>query len=587
MCGIVGAIGKNSRKDLLKKSLDSIKHRGPDGEGIFVDEIDNIALGHRRLAIIDLSEDGKQPFISNDSRYVIVFNGEIYNYIELKEELKSEYDFKTKTDTEVLLASYIKWGVKCLDRFNGMFAFAIWDKEKKELFCARDRLGIKPFYYYKEQDCFCFGSEIKALLKLGVPAKENDEIIFDYLYYGFYDHSDNTFFRGIKKLPAGNYLFLKNNKIDIKRYWDLNKPVYDYSNMSSFDIKKEFERLLSDSIKLRFRSDVPVGLNLSSGLDSNSLFYFSENYLNIKNINIFSMSLPSKEYDECGLIEGYLSDNQKQYWHKSELNPRDVFSLARTMNTIQDEPYGGIPTIAYLPLNKKAKEMNIKVLLEGQGVDEILGGYKYYELELKKDLIRQKASADIYSFDYSQDMTKLIDVEILDDNYVSSFKKNLRFDEKFNSNLLNAQYRDITCAKLPRVLRFNDHVSMNYGIELRLPYLDYRIVEFCFWLPSDYKIKNNVHKKLLRDIMSDKIPKIVKNSGKKAFGAVQTEWFRKYFKEEIKEVIYSSCFRGRKYWNNKKLEEKVGDFFAGKGDNSFFIWQCINLEFWLEEFIDS
>lgn len=587
MCGIVGVFGKLPSEDLFSRSLDTIKHRGPDDRGVFYDEKNNVALGHSRLSIIDLSNAGHQPFFTKDRKYAVVFNGEIYNYLELRDELKNDHSFQTNTDTEVLIAAYIKWGKDCLSKFNGMFAFVIWDDIKKELFCARDRLGIKPFFYYEDKESFYFASEIKALLELDIPREENDEMIFDYLYYGFYDHTNKTFFKNVNKLQAGHCMVIGDKGKDIVKYWDLDRPKYDYAQMTDKDIQEEFVKLLTDSIKLRFRSDVSVGLNLSSGLDSNSLYYLAEHALGIKGLNIFSMSLPSKEYDECVLIDGYLSKEQKKYWHISLLKPDEIFDLAQKMNVIQDQPYGGIPTIAYDGLNDAAKKADVTVLLEGQGVDEILAGYKYYQLELKKDLDKQNKSSDIFSFDYSQDMTKLIDTDILDKNFIVNYKKVLKFDEKFESHLLNAQYRDIMFAKLPRVLRFNDHVSMNYGLELRVPYLDHRIVEFCFWLPSEYKINRNVQKKLLRDVMADKMPDVVNNKNKKAFGAVQTEWFRKYFKEDIYCIIHSRSFKNRKYWNNRLLTGKINQFFEGSGDNSFFIWQCINLEFWFREFIDQ
>jgi asparagine synthase (glutamine-hydrolysing) len=586
MCGILGTIGNIPEKKVFINSLGKIKHRGPDDDGFFYDAKAGIALGQNRLSIIDLSEAGHQPFISQDGRYTLVFNGEIYNYLELREELKSDFDFRTNTDTEVLLAAFIKWGKDCVSRFNGMFAFALWDKKVERLFCARDRLGIKPFYYFGNSDSLIFASEIKALLGFGIPRVVDQASVYDYLYYGFYDHTERTFFKDIEKLPAGHFMIVEKGKREIRRYWDLDKSRYDYDAMTDNEIEEEFLGLLKDSIKLRFRSDVPVGLNLSSGLDSNSLYYLAEHSLGIKDLNIFSMTLPSEEYDECRLIEKYLSKSQKKYWNKSLLEPGDVFEIAEKMNLVQDQPYGGIPTIAYDGLNEEIAKTSVKVVLEGQGVDELLAGYRYYQVELEKDKREEKLNNNIHSFDYSQDMTKLIDSDILDSDFIAKNRKELSFEKKFSSNLLSAQYRDIMYAKLPRVLRFNDHVSMRYGLELRVPYLDHRIVEFCFWLPHKYKINKDSQKYLLRKVMSDKMPKIVNNNEKKAFGAIQTEWFRKDYKEEVYSIINSDTFKSRGYWDNDRLKIKIDNFFNGQGDNSFFIWQCVNLELWLREFID-
>ena len=572
MCGIVGVLGKAPSKEKIEKARDALKHRGPDDKGIYYCKEKNIALGHRRLSIIDLSAAGHQPFFSNDKRYIIVYNGEIYNYLELKEELKNFYSFKTKTDTEVLLAAYIKWGAGCLNKFNGMFAFAIWDRQDRKLFCARDRLGIKPFFYYEKGNNFAFASEIKALLALGAERKANEDVIYDYLRYGLYDHSDETFFQGVKRIPAGSYLIYQNNKITIKKYWDLDNVDYDFSKISFQDVKEKFEELLVDSIKLRFRSDVPVGINLSSGLDSNSLRYYTNKIMNT-NVDMFTMRTESKEYDEGEILNDFLSSEQRKYWHKCYIKPEINFlKQAEKMNLIQDQPYGGIPTIVYLELIKLAKNNNTTVLIEGQGLDEILAGYKYYR--------------NSQSLQFSQDMSKLIESEVLNKNFVQKHKgRKLEFRAPFKSNLLNAQYRDIKYTKLPRVLRFNDHVTMYYGRELRVPFLDHRIVEFCFHLPREYKIRDDEQKFLMRDLMKDKFFNIGVIP-KKTFGAVQSEWFRNNYKEEILSLINSHSFKNRIYWDYEKLNKKVNDFFSGAGNNSFFIWQCVNLEMWFKSYID-
>ena len=588
MCGIIGVLGKLPSQKIIEQARDTLQHRGPDDCGIYYSPDENLALAHRRLSIIDLSPTGQQPFYSNDQRFVLVFNGEIYNYIELKKELDLTYEFKTKTDTEVLLAAYVKWGEKCLQKFNGMFAFALWDKQEHKLFCARDRLGIKPFFYSVNNQQFIFASEIKALLALGIQAQPNQGIIFDYLYYGLYDHSDQTFFKDILQLAPGHYLLRQNNKTTINKYWDVSEIENKLEGLSGDEIKDKFKNLLADSIRLRFRSDVPVGVNLSSGLDSNSLLYYSKQVTG-NDVHTFSMCLPSKEYDECALINGVLDDNQKQNWHTSSLQPEEVFELANKMNDIQDQPYGGIPTIAYDKLNAQAKQDGITVLLEGQGLDELLAGYKYYELEYKKDLQDYKDNKDQHntSLDYSQDMTKLVDIDTLDQGFVNKHQdRKVDFYTPFNSYLLNAQYRDLRYTKLPRVLRFNDHVSMRYSRELRVPFLDHRIVEFCFQIPVELKINNGVQKLLMREVMEPYLPSVIKNNAKKAFGAIQTEWLREHHREQVMSIINSESFKNRGYWDYEKLLIKINKFYNGEGNNSFFIWQCINLELWFKKFID-
>ena len=592
MCAIIGALGEHlPPEEQFIKARDTMTHRGPDDAGVYYASKEGIALGHRRLSIIDLSSLGKQPFVSNDKRFILTYNGEIYNYVELKKELAAYYDFRTKTDTEVLLAAYIQWGEQCLQKLHGMFAFAIWDTKEKILFCARDRLGIKPFFYHYDGDTFVFASEIKALLASGIRPALNERIVFDYLYYGFYDYSEETFFDGVKTLPGGSFLKLQGKVLAIKKYWDLAYRRDDVEEISMENAEEKFKALLADSIKLHFRSDVPVGLGLSSGLDSNTLLYYSEEVTG-HTMHTFSECLASNEYNECLLIDEYLNKTQKKLWHRKALDADELFAFADEENKIQDQPYGGIPTIANTKRYEEAKNFDAKVLLEGEGLDEILGGYRYYRDEYEKDVAHgtdgrgEKRGAQ-KMVSYGQDMTPAVERNVLNAGFVTTYTDaGLSFKAPFRSHLLNAQYRDIMYTKMPRVLRFKDHASMVYGREVRVPFLDHRFVEFCFFLPPHLKIQKQTQKVLLRKVMKEYIPDIVRGRDKKAFGAVQTEWMRTHYRREISSLLSSRSFKKRPYWNHAALAEKVGRFFEGEGGNSFFIWQCINLELWLRKFID-
>ncbi len=613
MCGIIGVQSSKIDRPLFEQARDRLSHRGPNDAGYFCDPRYGVQLGHRRLSILDLSSGGHQPMSTPDGRYWVTFNGEIYNYIELKKELESFYSFQTQSDTEVLLAAFVQWGERCVDRFNGMFAFAIHDTHTGEIFCARDRLGEKPFYYFSQEKEFYFASEIKALLEFGINPKPNQGLIYDYLSFGAYDHTDETFFADIKKLPAGHFLrHFPNGRLEIKKYWDLEKPTFQYEGKSYEDLQEHFRNLLEDSIRLRFRSDVPVGINVSSGLDSTSLLFFAEKVTGTTP-HLFSMCLPDEKYNECKFIDGVLTAEQRKYWHTSSLQPKEMFSLADQMNNIQDEPYGGIPTIAYTKLGSQATEQKVTVLLEGQGVDEILAGYSYYRVEYLQDLLAQKKWKELFHFakylhgtvswpaafystlavskidtaHRSQDLSRQGAASTLSDEFRAQFegKRNPLNITKFQSKLLNAQYRDIFFTKLPRVLRFNDHVTMHHGKELRLPYLDHRIVEFCFFLPSEYKIIPGRHKRLMRDAMENIIPTETNRKEKVAFGAVQTPWLRQYYKDEVTHILESSSFASLPYFNHKKIKEQADAFFQGQGDNSFFIWQWVNLEMWFRRFI--
>lgn len=611
MCAIIGYLNKTIDRQTFLAARDAMTHRGPDDAGLYYDQQKKVALGHRRLSIIDLSSAGKQPMFSSDGRYVIIFNGEIFNYLELKQELK-DYHWQSTSDTEVLLAAFIRWGEQCLNKLNGQFAFAIYDTLTERLFCARDPLGIKPFFYFNQRGALAFASEIKALLKLNFTPVANETIIYDYLKTGLYDHTDETFFQGIKSLPSGSFAIWENNQLTITKYWDLadlaNKQVVYNDEAAAVD---HFRFLIKDALRLQFRSDVPVGLNLSSGLDSNSLYYFAKNIYQ-SDLNIFTGGISDKRYDEVGLLETRLNASERQWWHKSQLTPEKVIPLTDEVLSFEDQPYGGMPTLLYYNIYKEAGLENVKVLLEGQGVDEILAGYNYYLPAYYRDalfsgqwsILRQYFKGGSGSFwtkltnfwdliniseRRSQDLTKETNRVILRRDFADRFqdRRGDVFPNPFSSHLLNNQYRDIKHTKLPRTLRFNDHISMHLSKELRVPYLDKRLVEFCFFLPARLKINQGQRKFVLKKAMADYLPEAVSSSSKTTFGAFQTDWFRQYFKESTYQLINSDSFASRPYFDYQAVRRTVDNFFQGQGDNSFFLWQLINLELWLRAFIDK
>ena len=337
-----------------------------------------------------------------------------------------------------------------------------------------------------------------------------------------------------------------------------------YEKLTEKDAIERFKDLMSDAIRLRFRSDVPVGLNLSSGIDSMSMLFFTTK--NIGNVRMFSAGMNDPKYDESAYLKNLLDVNQLERLTTSTLTPEKVWPLVEKLNVIQDEPYGGFSTVNYLNLYEETKIPGVTVLLEGQGMDEILGGYQYY-------------SEDGVSQDFSQDMTREGAADV-----VALGGEPLSFPKPFRSGLLNLQYRDLRYTKLPRVLRFNDHINLAYSKELRVPYLDHRLVEFCFFLPARFKIDGERRKVLLRDTMKGIVPELDRNRAKTFFGAFQTDWIRKYFRKEVYEILDSPSFQSRPYWDYKKARGKADRFFAGEGDNSFFLWQWINLEIWLRNF---
>ncbi|KKL48503.1 hypothetical protein LCGC14_2324860 [marine sediment metagenome] len=385
MCGIAGIVGKSANIENAKWMSRVLAHRGPDQEGYFHEG--RIALGHRRLSIIDLSEAGKQPFYNDDKSLVLVFNGEIYNYLEIRKELNKKYQFRSKTDTEVLLYAYQEWGIDCLSKFIGMFAFAIYDKKRDLIFCARDRIGKKPLFYYKDNENFFFASEIKALLSIGVPRIPNYKIIYDYLYYGYYDHTNETFFKDIFSLPQGHYFLIKDNNFTIKKYWEVGDRLINIKFKREKSLISKFKELIIDSLSLRLRSDTPIGVTLSGGLDSSSLMAIIDQLFEKKD-TIFTYSIFYKNpifSEEMYINE--MADFKEWTNYNIRISHEDIKNHMLDVLRSQDQPYAGVPTIAYAELMKKARKNGCIVLLEGQGMDEMVGGYKYYYGAYILDLI--------------------------------------------------------------------------------------------------------------------------------------------------------------------------------------------------------
>ncbi len=608
MCGIAGIVGKSANIENVKGMSRVIAHRGPDQEGYFHEG--RIALGHRRLSIIDLSEAGKQPFYNDDKSLVLVFNGEIYNYLEIREELNKKYHFKSKTDTEVLLYAYQEWGIDCLSKFVGMFAFAIYDKKRDLIFCARDRIGKKPFFYYKDNENFFFASEIKALLSIGVPRIPNYRIIYDYLYYGYYDHTKETFFKDIFSLPQGHYLLIKDNNFAIKKYWEVGDKLKFIKDKREKSLISKFKELIKDSLTLRLRSDTPIGVTLSGGLDSSSLMAIIDQLFKKKD-TIFTYSIFYKNpiFSE----ETYINEmaNFKEWTNYNiRISHEDIKNNMLDVLRSQDQPYAGVPTIAYAELMKEARINGCIVLLEGQGMDEMVGGYTYYygayildlifngrllaaynelkAIKIKKRNIPSfliKAILNVY-FHRAQDGTKPTYTKGINSKFFKKFKKKLKFKKKFKSILLNMMFRDFKYTKIPRVMRFNDHLSMASSIELRSPYLDYRLADIAFSLDTKMKLRNGEGKYILREAMQGYLPELIRNRPKQFLSNPQIVWFRRELKQFVKNILTSDTFLKRPFLKKKKVITKIENFFKFGSKNSFFILQWVMLELWFREYID-
>ncbi len=623
MCGIAGIVNLNRspvRKDILESMVDVQRHRGPDDSGMHISG--SVALGHARLSIIDLSKDASQPMSNQDSTLFIVHNGEIYNYLELREELTAlGYDFKSKSDTEVILHAYEEWGEGCLNRFNGMWAFAILDTRKALLFCSRDRFGVKPFYYYLDSDLFVFSSEIKAILRHpGIKREPNDRAIFNYLAsgYGYMDISDETFFKGINQLQSAHYikLSLVDNRFSQEKYWDLdprNRSRIDDEN----EVYRRFCELFEDSVRLRLRSDVPLGVALSGGLDSSSIACVAAGLLKGKRLEAFSSCFEEAEYDERRFIDPMLkatNANANIIFTK----PEDLFKDIEDIIWHQDEPYSTLSIFPQWYVMKLAKEKGVKVLLTGQGGDETLAGYhKYYfylfadlicslkwarahsEIRYYKDL--KGSSAPVWGAIFKIMLSYIIPQIIkrgfsaggkvpsyLNRDFARSHVRHVFTVKKFASILNNDLYNGLKISPLPSLLHIDDRSSMAHGVESRAPFLDYRLVEYLFSLGPEYKIRDGMTKFILRSSFKNILPEEVRvRRDKMGFATPLEKWLRMELKGKVEELFKSKEFLDRPYFDHGNVIKEFKDFAEGrKRDSHYTIWSWVNLELWFRKFID-
>ena len=590
----------------------AIAHRGPDDQGFFND--DSVYFGFVRLSIIDLSKSGHQPFISEDERYVMVFNGEIFNYIELREELTSlGHEFRTNTDTEVLLNSFIEWGENCQHKFNGMWSFAIYDKQLNTVFISRDRYGIKPFYYTFIDGDFYFSSEINGILNVdGFDRKPNNKIIFDYLVFNRMEHTNETFFENIYKLPHGHSITFNLNEpklnLKIKKWYDLRESVFKAEDLEN---SEEFKNLFFDAVKLRLRSDVPIGVCLSGGLDSSALTSVIIKELNVNNLNTFS-AVYGKGYsaDESHYINLYSDEPGNRFFTTptadSLMSNLNKFVLAHAEPIPSTSPY------AQFKVMELAQE-KVKVTLDGQGADELLGGYHYMfafyfkELLLNFRWIKLGKEVNFYfknhrNFQplsylffsllpnklkviFGTKIAKDLDESFIKENqYKSTIAENLYNSKTFKDHLLDHfEY------KLEHLLKWEDRNSMIHSIEARVPFLDHRLVERT--LASDKLLhpENGTTKVLLRSAMSGIIPDKIRDRGDKiGFGTPQDEWFRTdVWNKFILELINSDSFKSRGIFNVSRVNKIYQEHYNKKRNVANTIWKWIHLELWFREFIDN
>jgi len=601
MCGITGIIKKDNNKvteSELKIITDVIQHRGPDGFGYYTSE--KLGFGHRRLAIIDLSEAGAQPMYYDD-KYVITFNGEIYNYIEVRNELIQQgYFFKSDSDTEVILASYDKWGSDCVSKFNGMWAFAIHDKVRKIVFCSRDRFGVKPFYYHNSSSSFSFGSEIKSLLGTSTPTV-NEKILINYLVAGFEEYNEETFFNGIKKLPAGHNLVyhLQENKYIITPYYKLQINP-DLAQLSDEENQQLFERELFRSISYRLRSDVKVGTCLSGGVDSSAIASISallQSKVTTERFNAFT-SIPTETQSQEDQYAEMVVKKSNLNWFTTKPETDDFIRILNEVIKLQEEPFGGPSVFMQYFVFQMARQNGCTVILDGQGGDESLLGYERYYATI---LLSQPWHQRILSFFNASRNSRLSKKELL--SYIFYFsnpylrrrylEKRSSFVKKEYLNLLDNELFEqlgdtysspsklsifeLTKMQLPHLLKYEDKNSMAHSIESRLPFLDYKLVETSISLPSSLKMKDGWTKFILRKTLEKYAPsEIAWRKSKLGFNAPEKTWIDSIEPQMFKFVTDSPIIKRisntdilKKKWNSLPLRTKWKLFNIAKWESIY------------------
>jgi len=670
MCGITGIINLNGTvgdiPKLISKMTDAIRHRGPDGEGflffndfevisafgkdtpesvinssqnyspkvpvqsVSIDKI-QFALGHRRLSIIDVSPAGHQPMCDAEKKIWIIFNGEIYNHIELKEELSQKgFSFRTNTDTEVILQSYLHWGEDCVNHFNGMWAFIVFDSRKNILFGSRDRVGVKPYYYYTDSTVFAFASEQKALLKLpfvksGVNLKAASEFLVGDIQY--IERGEENMFKNIfELLPAHNF------RIDLKTRSFQKWSYYSLKTNTSFAgfEEKEFERYrdetekrLIDSVKLRLRSDVPVGSCLSGGIDSSAIVSIMGNLagdghkVNLGGkLKVFTLTFEDPKIDESKWAK-LVVDQTHADWNLVNPIGNDLLKDFRDLNYAQDIPVCSTGTYGQFQLMRRAKETGIKVILDGQGGDELFGGYHSHSLVFWKELMRKwkfrqlvNETSDNGKLFFSlkeiaKDFSKIQFASLLPNSlqksfYRSYFKQNdflndeiineyirsggmkSELDVSNSSSLNEALLKDFTNTRLKMYLKYEDRSSMWHSIEARTPFADdHHLVEYAFGIPGTYKIHNGINKFILREAMRNFLPKQIKDRKDKLGFVTPIDKWVKQMQNQSMDYFDDSL---NDFMDVKKIKNNPDKFFSASNHAeavrvfrtiSFAVWKKI------------
>jgi asparagine synthase (glutamine-hydrolysing) len=614
MCGITGFYGFED-KELLKRMTSALTYRGPDDFGYYSDKL--CSLGHRRLSIIDLSKKGKQPMSNEDGSIFITFNGEIYNFKDIRVELeKNGHRFRSNTDTEVIVHAFEEYGVDCLKRFNGMFAFAIWDSSKKRLFLARDRLGIKPLYYYFDKELI-FGSELKAVLASGRIRKKLDMDALNHFFAYEYVPSPYSIIKNVKKLLPGHYLVLDKGTLSVKKYWDI---IFEGSNHGKDYYLSKIPELLQDSIKKRLISDVPLGAFLSGGIDSSSIVALMSQVTD--NVKTFSIGFEQESYSEADDAR-IVAEKFNTEHHEKILKPEELMKLLDTVVKNVDEPFGDLSIFPTYLVSKFARR-HVTVVLSGDGGDELFAGYdwyladklhKYYRLVPGQRVIFPRVLKRFKQTPKSKgfvNKAKRFTEGALMPSYLRHHRWMTSFDYKARENIYSRrrelqnpfemvralasnvkgnlnkmQYVDIKTYLPDDILTKVDRASMYNSLEARVPFLDHNFVEFAARIPQSLKLKGVERKYILKKAMSKYLPKGILYKGKQGFTMPMKHWLRGELKGFMNEVLSERKIREIGILNPDYVNKIIKQHLSKRRDNQRHIWAMMNFHIWYKNYMQA
>jgi len=603
MCGVCGVVelDRPPAREPVERMLADLAHRGPDGRGVFA--ADGVCLGHLRLAIIDLSDAGLEPFASDDGALQLVFNGEIYNYLELREELRGKgHVFRTHTDTEVLLAGYREWGPRCVERFNGMWAFAVWDAERRSLFASRDRLGVKPLYYRLDGRRLAFASEPWVL----GDGRANVSAIRDYVEQGYLDQGEETFFSDVRRLPPAHSLTFDANGLRLERYWQLERcdPPPD----ATAAVRETF----LDAVRLQLRADVPVGTCLSGGIDSSSIAVAVSHHGHEHQKTVTAY------FDDAGFDERRYAqavvDRTGADARWITFTASDLVESLPAIVQAQGEPFGSTSICAGWFVMREAKRAGLTVMLDGQGGDELFAGYRAYFGYRLSDLLHAgrlgEAAAELRAF-ADVNGPRWAAVALVNPHVPERVRLAARARLRGSASLVSSELRALPTSNgdeacvfpdrlrrhqqlvlsrrgLPELLRYEDRNSMAHSLEARVPLLDHRLVELAFSLPGNELIRRGETKSVLRRALGDLLPPLVRERRDKlGFVTPESRFLRAELGSLASDVFASRSFSNRGFIDDASAKRRLERHRRGEIDAGMELWRALNLELWAQRFLDG